>query len=203
MTDINNLLQEFWRTSSDAEPSFFAMRRLFDILQSCFKYVSVCFDTISVIATATDFADKTLQIGYVNAEFTAKIKTLLDGYREMLDQSFLKSKNLGVMLRSLPGVVVQKPMNMQEMADLYGIEPDSLGRFLPAWPIKKMFEIRGETYYALDSYLSDFLWDRDRSQHYYCDPRLQPLSICLRFLSLRDESNLDAFDLRLQVFLLI
>ena len=151
----------------------------------------------SVFATATDFANKILQKDYLDAEFTAKIKILLDGYRKILDQSFLKSKDLGVMLRSLPGVVVQSAMNMQKMADLYGIEPDSLGRFLPAWPIEKMFEIRGETYYALDSYLSDFLRDRDRSQHYYCDPRLQHLSICLHFLSLLDESNLNALDLRL------
>ena len=114
----------------------------------------------------------------------------------MLDQSFLKSKNLGVMLRSLPGVVVQKAMNMQEMADLYGIEPDSLGRSLLVWPIE-IFEIRHEACYVLDGYLSDFLQDRDRSQHYYCDPMLQHLSICLRFLSLLHESNLDGFDLRL------
>ena len=198
MTDINNVLQEFWRTSSDAEPSFFAMRRLLDILQSCFDILDVCFDIISVFATATDFADKTLQNTFFQQDYlnTAKIKTLLDGYRELLDQSFLKSKDLGVVLRSLPGVVVQKPMNMQGMADLYGIEPDSLGR-LAAWPIEKASEIRGETCYVLDRYLSDFLQDRDRSQHYYCDPRLQHHSICLRFLSLLDEFNLNALDLRL------
>ena len=63
MTDINNVLQEFWRTSSDAEPSLFAMRRLLDILKSCLDDLDVCFDTISVIATATDFADKTLNLG--------------------------------------------------------------------------------------------------------------------------------------------
>ena len=63
MTDINNVLQEFWRTSSDAEPSFFAMRRLFVILQRCLNILDVCFDTITVIATATDFADKTLNLG--------------------------------------------------------------------------------------------------------------------------------------------
>ena len=63
MTDINNVLQEFWRTSSDAEPSLFAMRCLLDILQTCLDNLDVCFDTISVIATATDFADKTLNLG--------------------------------------------------------------------------------------------------------------------------------------------
>ena len=37
MTNINDLVQEFWRTSSDVDvgaSSFFAMRRLFEILQS-------------------------------------------------------------------------------------------------------------------------------------------------------------------------
>jgi hypothetical protein len=37
MTDIDDLVQEFWRTSSDRDigSSFFAMRRLFDILETC------------------------------------------------------------------------------------------------------------------------------------------------------------------------
>ena len=51
MTDINDLVQEFWRTSSDVEPSFFAMRRLLEILQRCLE---VCFDIISVFVTAAD-----------------------------------------------------------------------------------------------------------------------------------------------------
>jgi hypothetical protein len=44
MTDINDLLQEFWRTSSDGDvgASIFAMRRLHDILKNisdvCFCY---------------------------------------------------------------------------------------------------------------------------------------------------------------------
>ena len=47
MGDINDLVQEFWRTSSD-EPeavgeSFFAMRRLLKILQECFRFLEVCF----------------------------------------------------------------------------------------------------------------------------------------------------------------
>ena len=63
MTDTNNVSQEFLRTSSDAEPSFFAMRRLFVILRRCLNILDVCFYTISVIATATDFADKTLNLG--------------------------------------------------------------------------------------------------------------------------------------------
>jgi hypothetical protein len=46
MTDINDLMQEFW-TSSDHDgvvgASFFAMRRLFEILQKCFDNLIVCF----------------------------------------------------------------------------------------------------------------------------------------------------------------
>jgi hypothetical protein len=43
MTDINDLLQDFWRTSSDGVvgTSLFAMRRLHEILQQCFN---VCFN---------------------------------------------------------------------------------------------------------------------------------------------------------------
>ena len=38
MTDINSLVQEFWRTSTDGAVgvSFFAMHRLFEILQVCY-----------------------------------------------------------------------------------------------------------------------------------------------------------------------
>ena len=56
MTDINDLVQEFWRSSSDGavEASFFAMRRLLEILQGCFDILEVCFDIISVIASAVD-----------------------------------------------------------------------------------------------------------------------------------------------------
>ena len=43
MTDINNLLQEFWRTSSDGvvDVSFHAMRRLLEILQVCCDIVFI------------------------------------------------------------------------------------------------------------------------------------------------------------------
>ena len=42
MTDINDLVQEFWKTSTDEvdRESFFAMRRLHEILRRCMK---VCF----------------------------------------------------------------------------------------------------------------------------------------------------------------
>ena len=45
MTDINDLVQEFWRTSSDKDvgASFFAMRRLYEILHRWSDNLDVCF----------------------------------------------------------------------------------------------------------------------------------------------------------------
>ena len=70
MTDINDLVQEFLTTSSDraVEASFFAMRRLLEILQECYDFL-VCFDIISVFATAVDLADKI--IGVEKSQFLA------------------------------------------------------------------------------------------------------------------------------------
>ena len=45
MSDINDLVTEFRRISSDVGASLFAMFRLFEILQKCFI---VCFDIVSV-----------------------------------------------------------------------------------------------------------------------------------------------------------
>ena len=109
----------------------------------------------------------------------------------MLDQSFSKSKDLGDMLRFLPGVVVQKHMSMQGMADLYGIEPDLLERLIKSTiePLK----LSSYSRYILDDYLSGFLQDLDRSQLFYCDPMLQHISICRHFLSLLHGSNAIGF----------
>ena len=125
---------------------------------------------------------------------------LFDQYRKTFDQSISKSKDLGDMLRFLPGVVVQKPMSMQGMADLYRIRSDLLERLIKStimigrygnieWLEPPFF-----SGYILDGYLSGFLQDRDRSQHYYCDPILQHISICRYFLSLLNGSN--DFDLQ-------
>ena len=104
----------------------------------------------------------------------------------MLDHLFSKSKDLGEMLRFLPGIVVQKRLNMQGMADLYGIKPELLERFVKfiMEPLKP-----SPPRCMLDNYLSSFLQDRDRSQLCYCDPMLQHISICRHFLSLLDGSN--------------
>ena len=107
----------------------------------------------------------------------------------MVDQSSSRSKyldHLGNMLRFLPGVVVQKDMSMQGMADLYRVKPDLLERLIE--PLRPP-HVPPYSSYKLDDYLSGFLQDRDRSQLYYCDPMLQHISICRQFLSLLDRSN--------------
>ena len=195
MTDIDGLVQEFWRTSSDGTvgASLFAMRRLHDILQRCLE---VCFDIKSV-----DLTDKILQIpvGWhystrpdfddFDDRIEANFKILLDGYRKMIDHSFSKSKDLGDMLRFLrilPGVVVQKPMSIQGMAYLYRIKPDLLKRLFESTiePLRPL-----HLGYILDDYLSGFFQDRDRSQLNYCDPMHQHISICRHFFSLLAGSN--------------
>ena len=94
---------------------------------------------------------------------TAKFKILFDGYRKMFDYSLSKSKVLGDILRFLPGVVVQKHMCMEGMAELYRIKPVSLERLIksPIEPLKL-----SHSRYILDDYLSGFLQDRDRSRLY-------------------------------------
>ena len=120
-----------------------------------------------------------------------KFKILFDGYRKMIDQSFSKSKELGDMLKFLPGVVVQKDLSMFGMADLYRIKPDFLEHL-----IKSIEPLSPDLFYGytLDDYLSGFLQDRNRSQIHYCDPVLQHISICRRILSLSCQSNV--FDLQ-------
>ena len=108
----------------------------------------------------------------------------------MIDQSFSKSKDLDDMLRFLPGVVVQRDLCLQGMAELYRIEPDFLERLksiemLSLWHRDDLYYPR----YILDVYLSNFLRDLRRSQLHYCDPELQHVSICRQILSLLDQSN--------------
>ena len=53
MTDVSDLVQEFWTTSSDGAVeesfNFFAMRRLLEILKQCFDSLEVRFDIISFL----------------------------------------------------------------------------------------------------------------------------------------------------------
>ena len=197
ITDIDDLVEEFRRTSSDVGASFFAMRRLLSILQNILE---VCFDNISPFLR---LAEKNLQrLTYPSSQqyslvqsddgIRAKITNLLDGYQKMFDQSLCKSKDLGDMLRFLPGVVVQKEMSVQGMADLYRIKPDLLQCLIESTiePLRPYPGHNPYSPYKLEHYLSRFLWDRDRSQLYYCDdPMLQHISISRRVLSLLDGSN--------------
>ena len=142
--------------------------------------------------TAVYSADKNLQIMENRKN---KFEMQLDGYRQILDQSFSKSKDLDDLLRFLrilPGVAVQRPMSIGGMADLYRIKPDLLKRLIKS-TIRPLLP-RDVLWYRLDEYLSSFLQDRDRSQLYYCDPMLQHISICHHILSLLNGSN--AFNLQ-------
>ena len=124
----------------------------------------------------------------LKSDLDVKFYILVDGYRKMFDQSLSKSKDLGDMLRFLPGVAVQNPISMEAMADLYGIKLDLLDRLVQS-PIEPL-KMKGSSYeYTLNEYLSGFLQVRDRSQVYYCDPILQHISVCCHFLSLLDLSR--------------
>ena len=121
----------------------------------------------------------------------ARFKILFDGYRKMFDHSLSKSKDLGGILRLLPGVVVQKQMSRQGMAELYRIKPELLDILIKSTiePLISIYRHAPYRLYILDDYLRSFLQDRDRSQLCYCDPMLQHISICRHFLSLLDGSN--------------
>ena len=199
MTDINDLVKEFWRISSDGtvEASFFAMRCLFEILQTCFHDLEVCF--VSVFVTAVDLADKIYRSripGIIPPSPTLttvsepNLRYCFMGIERCLISHFLNPKIWGDILRYLPGVVVQKYMSKQGMADLYRINLDLLERHIistidPLRPLRAFPNFN----YRLNTYLSGSLQDRDRSQLYYCDPMLQHISICRHFLSFLDGSN--------------
>ena len=114
----------------------------------------------------------------------------------MFDQSICKSKNVGDMLRFLPGVVVQNKMGPRGMAVLYRIKLDLSERIIKSTikPLKSISPHDPYSPYELGHYLSGFFRDRDRSQFYYRNPTLQHIYICRHILSLLDGSN--AFDLK-------
>ena len=101
ITDINDLVQEFWRTSSDGAfgASFFAMRRLHDILQMCFGVLEVCFVIISVSVTAVDLADnhmiiyRCLPSRTLTTKSEPNLKYYLMGIERCLISHFLNPKN--------------------------------------------------------------------------------------------------------------
>ena len=65
MTDINDLVDDFWGTPSYGVvgASFYAMRRLFDILQGCLDHLEVCFDIVSAFPTASNLLIKSTDVG--------------------------------------------------------------------------------------------------------------------------------------------
>ena len=216
MTDISDLVQEFWTSSNGAVGTPFFPKCsscLLEILQSCLFSLqrevtaAVRSDIISFFATVVNFPDNNLQKStnpyYHSRPYRGqsvddriilrdKLLILFNGYRKMIEHSFSKSKDLGDMLRFLPGVVVQKNLGMQGMADLYRVKPDFLERLKS---IGLLTPSPHDLYprYMLDRYLFGFLQDRDSSQVYCCDLKHQHISICRQILSLLDRSNV--FDL--------
>ena len=162
----------------------------------CLKFCKCVLILFSFFVTAVDIADKNLQnltkptpwhFTYepLDKEFRNRFEIVFDGYRKMIDQSFSKSKDLGDILRLLPGAVVQKRLTTAGMTVLYRIKADLLERL-----IRLAFEADVfPNEFMLIGYLSDFLQDRDRSQLYYCDLELQHISICRQLLSLLDRSH--------------
>jgi hypothetical protein len=80
MADINDLVQNFGRTSSDGADgeSYLSMRRLLEILQECFHILER-----QANPTSRDYSDHHDEI-----EVRAKFKILFDEYRKMFDKSF-------------------------------------------------------------------------------------------------------------------
>lgn len=60
----------------------------------------------------------------IHPSLQAKLCKLSHEYRKMLDHSFSNSRDLGDLLRFLPGILVQKHLTMQEMAGLYRVQMD-------------------------------------------------------------------------------
>ena len=101
---------------------------------------------------------------------------MLNGYQRMFDQSFSKSKDISDLLKFLPGIVVQKHLSMQGMAELYRVKMDLLERLIESTmePLNESATAK----YMLVNYLSELLQDRGRSQLCYCDPILHHVAIC-------------------------
>ena len=171
----------------------------------CLKFCKCVLILFSFFVTAVDIADKNLQnltkptpwhftYESLDKEFRNRFEIVFDGYRKMIDQSFSKSKDLGDILRFLPGVVVQKGLRMEGMTVLYRIKTDLSERLIKLLAFEKTDNGLSKDY-ILNGYLSNFLRDRDRSQLNYCDLELQHISICRQLLSLLDRSH--DFDLEL------
>jgi hypothetical protein len=101
MAEINDLVQDFWRTSNDGDvgASILAMRRLHDILRQCLVTSEVCFDVISVFANAVD--DRIHRIWHTSIPGTVPPSQILTtesrycfmGIERCLISRFLNPKN--------------------------------------------------------------------------------------------------------------
>jgi hypothetical protein len=187
MTDVNDLVQEFWKISSGGTVtvSFSAMRHLLEILE-------VRFDIVFLLRLLLTKHDQHLYRHPRQTDSThsiANFKALIDGYQKMLDQSlifaFSKPRGIRDLLRFLPGIVVQKSLTMQGMADLYGVNMDVLKPLIVSnIALLSSSDNYLGSRYTLTDYVGGFLQDQSRSQLCYCDPILHHISICQHFLSL-------------------
>jgi hypothetical protein len=126
MTDVNDLLREFWNIPHNRaiEVSFTATHLLLDILQ-------VRLDVLFVLRLLLIKHDQHLRVRHPGQTDSAHyITALIDGCQRMLDQSlilaFSKPRGIRDLLRFLPGILVQEGLTMQGMADLYGVNIDVL-----------------------------------------------------------------------------
>jgi len=213
MTDINDLMQDFWKISSGGAVDVFfpAMRCLMWVLNVYQDRVadsrmpwSIAMEnpdrlhaipgTGSVLELDPDWILSETESDRESLEATEnEFLGLYQKIQKMLDRSLTKSSDISDLLRFLPGIVVQKGLTMQGMANLYRVKMDILDRLSKSTfePFTKL----GQSSYVLQDYLSDFLRDRDRSHHRYCDPMRHHVLICRQFLSLLDGS--DVSDLQL------
>ena len=148
----------------------------------CLKFC-ICVWKCVDITTPVDLADKSLQksdLHQVDDQIETKFKILFDGYQKMFDQSLSKSKDLVDLVDILGSM--HKIAELDRIAVGYivlrSIEPPS-----PYPSPRRLPNLK------LDDYLSDFLQDRDRSQLYYYDPKLQHISICRHLLFLLETFN--------------
>jgi hypothetical protein len=176
MTDLDDLLREFWNISSNRAigGSFTATDLLLEILQVRFD---VLFG-LRLLLTKHDQPFYSHPRQTDSAHFIANFEALIDGYQKMLDQSliFAFSKPGGIrgLLRSLPGILVQEGpgLTMQGMADLYGVNMDVLEPLIVSNIDLLSLSVHRQvgSRYRLTAYVGGFLQDRSRSQLCCCDP---------------------------------
>ncbi|KAF8816522.1 hypothetical protein BYT27DRAFT_7154559 [Phlegmacium glaucopus] len=165
MMDINELIQEFWKISNNGAIGVFFTAML------CLMW-----GLEAIMSPATD--DEFLEVYHA--------------CQKMVDQSFTESIDITDLLRLLPGVVVEKGLSTEGVANLYRVKTDLLDRLS-----KSAFEpyvLPIQSFPVLWKYLSPFFRDRGRSHLYHYDHILHHVLICCQLLSLLDGSN--GFDLQ-------